>query len=78
MILRTFLCPDSCIISVGGTSLLPDFILFTVKVNGASLVTISAGRFSRVNFGGFYWTFLVVRHSKHFRCNDFYSPWIVS
>ena len=34
------------IISVGGTSLLPDFTLSTVKVNGASLVSISAGRFS--------------------------------
>ena len=35
-------------------------------------------RFSRVSFGGFYLTFLVVRHSKHFRCNGSYIPWIVS
>ena len=31
-----------------------------------------------VGFVGFYWTFLVVRHSKHFRCNGYYIPWIVS
>ena len=31
-----------------------------------------------VDFVGFYWTFLVVRHRKHFRCNGSYIPWIVS
>ena len=31
-----------------------------------------------VDFVGLYWTFLVVRHSKSFRCNGFYIPWIVS
>ena len=31
-----------------------------------------------VGFVGFYWTFLVVRHSRHFRCNGYYIPWIVS
>ena len=31
-----------------------------------------------VDFVGLYWTFLVVRHSKNFRCNGFYIPWIVS
>ena len=31
-----------------------------------------------VDFVGLYWTFLVVRHSKNFRCNGSYIPWIVS
>ena len=31
-----------------------------------------------VDFEGLYWTFLVVRHSKHFHCNGSYFPWIVS
>ena len=31
-----------------------------------------------VDFVGLYWTFLVVRHGKSFRCNGSYIPWIVS
>ena len=31
-----------------------------------------------VDFEGLYWTFLVVRHSKNFRCNGSYIPWIIS
>ena len=31
-----------------------------------------------VDFVSLYWTFLVVRHSKHFQCNGSYIPWIVS
>ena len=31
-----------------------------------------------VDFVGPCWTFLVVRHSNHSRCNGFYIPWIVS
>ena len=31
-----------------------------------------------VHFVGLYWTFLVVRHSKHFRCNGSYIPRTVS
>ena len=57
VILWTFLCPDSCIISVGSTSLFPDFTLFTAKVKRCIVGFHFRGSLFCVDFVGLYWTF---------------------
>ena len=78
MILWTFLCPDSCITSVGSTFLFADFPLFTAKVKTVH----RRFSFPRVTFVRRLCRplldILVVRHSKKFQCNGSYILWIVS